>query len=213
MRRRVWLLVHSRQEAAYFSDGHGCPRPLPTASQRLAQHVFHSPRLDGVERPSALGTPQPLRIKMGLDGLPTLVNARRTSERNVGGRIFMTKSTLLFLIGLFVAVPLGAAWAQTGGINQRNQEPPPFQSISPARSPCGPGSQSVRVCTNDFQSCNSACSAVFISDPSADISGCTQRCCNNFSACLSIRGCSNLTSLDCFSPTSPSVRALRGGVR
>jgi hypothetical protein len=53
---------------------------------------------------------------------------------------------------------------------------------------------------------------VTISDPSADITGCTQGCCTKFSACLSIRGCSNLTALNCFSDTSPSVRALRGGV-
>ena len=157
-----------------------------------------------------------------------------------GGRISMTKSTLL-LIGLFFAVPLGVAEAQQavqgnqgligrapsrivpgnqGLIGTPNRAVPgnqgligipPVQSISPARSPCSAGSQSVRVCNDDFQSCNSACSAAIISDPSADITGCTQGCCTKFSACLSIRGCSNLTSLNCFSDTSPSVRALRGG--
>jgi hypothetical protein len=146
----------------------------------------------------------------------------------------MTKSMLL-LIGLFFAVPLGLAGAQT--VNQRatvnpqtiNQGEttnqgnrtvlgnqgligrPPFQSLSPARTPCSAGSQSVRVCNNDFQSCSSYCSALAMSDPTADIGGCTLRCCNNFSACLSIRGCANLTSLNCFSPTSPSVVAPRGG--
>jgi len=153
---------------------------------------------------------------MGLDGLFPLDNATyvRMQRR---GRISMTKSMLL-LIGLFFAVPFGVAGAQT--VNQGNQAVPgnqgligipPVQSISPARSPCGAGSQSVRVCNNDFQSCNSACTAAVISDPGADISGCTQRCCTGFSACLSIRGCSNLTALNCFTPTSPSVRALRGG--
>lgn len=121
------------------------------------------------------------------------------------GRISMTKSMLL-LIGLFLAVPLGAAEAQTGGINNQGSQAAPFQSLSPARSLCGAGSQSVRVCNNDFQSCNSACSGTFITDL-ADTSGCIQRCCNNFSACLSIRGCANLTSLDC-SPTSTN-RAIR----
>jgi hypothetical protein len=88
---------------------------------------------------------------------------------------------------------------------------PPVQSISPERSPCSAGSQSVRLCNDDFQPCNSACTAAIVSDASAGITGCTQGCCTKFSACLSIRGCSNLTSLNCFSGTSPSVRALRGG--
>ena len=35
---------------------------------RLAQHVFQAPRRNGVHLTAALGTPQPLRIKMGLDG-------------------------------------------------------------------------------------------------------------------------------------------------
>jgi hypothetical protein len=120
------------------------------------------------------------------------------------GRISMTK--WLLLIGLFLAVPLGAAEAQTGGINNQRSQEAPFQSLSPARSLCGAGSQGVRVCNSDFQSCNSACSSTFINDL-ADTSGCIQRCCNNFSACLSIRGCANLTSLDC-SPTSTN-RAIR----
>jgi len=123
----------------------------------------------------------------------------------------MTKSRLL-LIGLFLAVPLGAAEAQTQRLqpglgnqavpgNQGLIGTPSLQSIiREPRSACGAGSQGVRVCENDFQSCNSACSGTFVSDL-ADTSGCIQRCCNNFSACLSIRGCANLTSLDC-SPTS-----------
>ena len=138
----------------------------------------------------------------------------------------MTKSILL-LIGLLLAVPLGVAEAQQAvqgnqGLigrapsrivpgNQGLIGTPPVQSLSPARSPCSAGSQSVRVCNDDFQSCNSACTAATVSDPSADITGCTQGCCTKFSVCLSIRGCSNLTSLNCFSDTSPSVRALRGG--
>ena len=143
---------------------------------------------------------------------------RERQDATVGGRISMTKSMLL-LIGLFFAVPLGVAGAQT--VNQGNRAvpgnqgligTPSVQSISPARSPCSAGSQSVRVCNDDFQSCNSACTAATISDTSADITGCTQGCCTKFSACLSIRGCANLTALNCFSDTSPSVRALRGGV-
>src|SRR5689334_62538 len=138
----------------------------------------------------------------------------------------MTKSILL-LIGLFFAVPLGVAEAQQavqgnpGLIGPQRAVPgnqgligrPPNQSISPAQSPCSAGSQSVRVCNNDFQSCNSACSAALVSNPSADITGCTQTCCTTFSACLSIRGCSNLTSLNCFSDFNPSTRALRGATQ
>jgi hypothetical protein len=132
---------------------------------------------------------------------------------------------MLLLIGLFFAVPVGVVGAQQamqgnpGLIGPPRAVPgnqgligiPPRQSLSPARSPCSAGSQSVRVCNDDFQSCNSACTAAVVSDAQADITGCTQGCCTKFSACLSIRGCSNLTSLNCFSDTSPSVRALRGG--
>src|SRR4026207_1088516 len=140
----------------------------------------------------------------------------------------MTKSILL-LIGLFFAVPLGVAEAQQAvqgnqGLigrapsrivpgNQGLIATPPVQSLSPAQSPCSAGSQSVRVCNNDFQSCNSACTAAIVSNPSADITGCTQTCCTTFSACLSIRGCSNLTSLNCFSDFNPSTRALRGATQ
>ena len=150
----------------------------------------------------------------------------------------MTKSILL-LIGLFFSVPLAVAEAQQGNSglvgtpqptvpgnpgligtprpavpgNQGLIGIPPNQSISPAQNPCGAGSQSVRVCNNDFQSCNSACSAAIVSNPSADITGCTQTCCTTFSACLSIRGCSNLTSLNCFSDFNPFTRALRGATQ
>src|SRR5262249_307885 len=132
------------------------------------------------------------------------------------GGTSMNRSMLL-LIGLFLAVPLGVATAQQAvqgnpGLigtpsravpgNQGLIGIPPVQSTSPPRSGCSAGSQSVRVCNDDFQSCNSACTAAIVSDASADITGCTQGCCTKFSACLSIRGCSNLTSLNCFSPTS-----------
>src|SRR5512143_1083781 len=74
---------------------------------------------------------------------------------------------------------------------------PPAQSTAPSPSVCGPGSQSVRVCNNDFQSCNSVCTATAL-DPTADVAGCGTRCCSQFRACLSIRGCGALTSLNCF---------------
>src|SRR5262245_41800967 len=127
----------------------------------------------------------------------------------------MTRSMLL-LIGLFFALSLGAALAQTNTTpravpgNQGSIGTPQLQSIiREPRSACGAGSQSVRVCGNDFQSCNSACTASAITD-AASFEGCTQRCCNNFRSCLSIRGCGTLTSNDCTSPINAGVRALRG---
>ena len=143
-----------------------------------------------------------------------------TSGCNVGGRISMTKSMLL-LIGLFFAVPLGAAGAQTvnqgGTTNQGNQAvpgnqgligTPPVQSLTGARSPCS--NQGLRVCNSDFQSCNSACFSTAIS-AAASLEGCSQRCCINLKACLSIRRCvANLAQTNCDSPLSPDVRSLRG---
>src|SRR5262245_2709834 len=132
----------------------------------------------------------------------------------------MTKSMLL-LIGLFFALSLGVAGAQTQltqpGLgnqavpgNQGLIGTPQGQSIiREPKSACGASSQSLRVCDNDFQSCNSACVSTALTE-AASFEGCRQRCCNNFRSCLSIRGCGTLTSNDCFSPLNPAVRALRG---
>src|SRR5262245_14848864 len=132
----------------------------------------------------------------------------------------MTKSRLLW-IGLFFALSLGVAGAQTQqtqpGLgnqavpgNQGLIGTPQLQSIiREPGSACGASSQSVRVCDNDFQSCNSACVSTAVTQ-AASFEGCSQRCCNNFRTCLSIRGCANLAATDCFSPLSPDVRALRG---
>lgn len=134
---------------------------------------------------------------------------------------------LILVVGLlFVAVPLGASQAQAQG-NPGLISPPPsqdnqglvnprfqsFNNLSPSERArqlaCSVGSQSIRVCQNDLQSCTSACSASNLSDPISGGQGCSQRCCNNFRACLGIRGCGTLTSNDCFTPTNPNVRALR----
>jgi hypothetical protein len=64
----------------------------------------------------------------------------------------------------------------------------PLQSLRPTQSACGLGSQSLRVCENDLQSCNSICTATAL-DPTADIAGCSTRCCNQFNVCLRLRGC------------------------
>ena len=143
--------------------------------------------------------------------------------RRQGARISMIKFLILVVGLLFVAVPLEAAQAQNGGLispppNQTNQGlvNPRFQSFNPLTPgdrttglACGVGSQSIRVCQNDFQACNSACSATSFSDPIAGGQPCTQNCCSHLQACFSIRGCGNLVENDCFSPTNPSVRALR----
>ena len=145
-----------------------------------------------------------------------------TCRRQSGARISMIKFLILVVGLLFVAVPLAATQAQNRGLispppNQANQGlvGPRFQSFNPPFNPldprqaCSVGSQSLRVCQSDFQSCNSACTASNLSDPIAGAQGCSQRCCNNLQACFSIRGCGNLTSNDCFTPTNPDVRALR----
>jgi uncharacterized lipoprotein YajG len=103
----------------------------------------------------------------------------------------MFRSALLILAFVFALAP---AQAQTQ--TNRNNNTPPVQSLAPSQSPCGTGSQSVRVCDNDFQSCSSVCTATSL-DVNADIAGCSLRCCTQFKACLSIRGCPS-RSIDCF---------------
>lgn len=98
------------------------------------------------------------------------------------------KSSVFLALGLLLAVVAGVAQAQTF--------PPPTQSLKPTPSACGPGSQSVRVCGDDFRSCNSFCTARAL-DVTADIAGCSLRCCTQFRACLSIRGCAS-RAIDCF---------------
>ncbi len=86
---------------------------------------------------------------------------------------------------------------QSAALAQTTNPIPPAQSLAPTPNLCGTGSQSVRVCNDDFQSCSSVCTATAL-DPTADTAGCTTRCCNQFKACLSIRGCGALTSVNCF---------------
>ena len=107
-----------------------------------------------------------------------------------GGReIHMTRFVLLVL-GLLLVLAAGAVQAQNGNrVPPQNGNPvPPVQSLKPSLSPCGAGSQSVRVCN--------VCTATAL-DPSAEIAGCSLRCCTQFKACLSIRGCASPT-LECF---------------
>lgn len=64
----------------------------------------------------------------------------------------------------------------------------PFQSLKRTPSACTTGSQSLRVCNNDFQSCNDVCAAKAL-DVNADIAGCSTACCNQFNVCLRMRNC------------------------
>ncbi len=64
----------------------------------------------------------------------------------------------------------------------------PNQSLKERPSACGLGSQSIRVCENDLQSCNSVCDARAL-DINSDIAGCSTRCCTNYNVCLRLRGC------------------------
>jgi hypothetical protein len=94
----------------------------------------------------------------------------------------MTRLVVLTL-GLLLAA---AAQAQTA---------PPFQSLKPTPSACTVGSQSLRVCTNAFQSCNDVCAARAL-DATADIAGCSTNCCNQFNVCLRSRNCGSRV-IDC----------------
>jgi len=106
----------------------------------------------------------------------------------------MTKLVLLVL-ALSLCLHFGTVQAQSV-LPPVGNPIPPAQSLQPTQSPCGAGSQSVRVCNDDFRSCNSVCTATAL-DPSADIAGCGLRCCSQFKACLSIRQC-DVSSINCF---------------
>ena len=107
------------------------------------------------------------------------------------------RRSVFLILALALALCTGTARAQVLDDQFfRQNEPPPAQSLKPSQTPCGPGSQSVRVCNDDFRSCNSVCNASAL-DPSADVAGCSLRCCTQFKACLSIRGCVT-RSINCF---------------
>jgi hypothetical protein len=109
---------------------------------------------------------------------------------------------VILLLGLVLCLAVSDARAQTttttpnGTTQNGTTQGGPLQSLRPSQSACGVGSQSVRVCNDDFRSCNSICNAQTL-DPTFDTTGCGLRCCNQFKACLSLRGCATLT-LNCF---------------
>lgn len=84
-----------------------------------------------------------------------------------------------------VLLALGLLFAASVGHAQTAQ---PFQSLKPTPSACTLGSQSLRVCNNDLQSCNDVCAARAL-DVNADIAGCTTACCYQFNVCLRMRNC------------------------
>ena len=94
------------------------------------------------------------------------------------------------LLGLTLLLAAGAQAQTTTTPGQfgRSTTPAPRQSLSPTQGVCTVGSQSLRVCNSDFQSCNDVCAATAV-DASADIAGCTSRCCTQFNVCLRMRGC------------------------
>lgn len=91
----------------------------------------------------------------------------------------------MFVLALAVCLAAGEAYVQAGGAGG---VVPPNQSLRDTPTACGPGSQSVRVCNDDFRSCNSICAARAL-DPAADIAGCGLRCCTQFNTCLRMRQC------------------------
>ena len=108
----------------------------------------------------------------------------RLAERRVK-RVAKQLTTLGSLMLALVLIA-SSVHAQTGQ---------PRQSLRPTQSACTAGSQSLRVCNNDLQSCNDVCSARAL-DVNADIAGCTTACCNKFNVCLRLRNCGALV-IDC----------------
>lgn len=86
-----------------------------------------------------------------------------------------TSMTRIVLLALGLVFAASMAQAQT-------------QSLKETPSACTLGSQSLRVCNNDLQSCNDVCAARAL-DVNADIAGCTTACCNQFNVCLRLRNC------------------------
>jgi hypothetical protein len=111
--------------------------------------------------------------------------------------MFKRGLTVLLVVMLLPAAALAQTSTQ-GTQSQSNGNPvAPTQSLAPTPDVCSAGSQSIRVCNNDFQSCSSVCNGLTLSDPTADVAGCSLRCCSQFNACLSIRGCGTGT-VNCF---------------
>ena len=103
----------------------------------------------------------------------------------------------LLVLGFVLCLQPMTVLAQNGVTAPSNGNPiPPAQSLQPTPSACSAGSQSVRVCNDDFRSCSSVCTATAL-DVNADVAGCSARCCSNFKACLNIRRC-DASSINCF---------------
>jgi hypothetical protein len=101
-----------------------------------------------------------------------------------GGGVALSQMTkiVLLALGLLCCLP-PSAYAQNPTA--------PVQSLQDTQSACSIGSQSLRVCSNGLQSCNSVCTARAL-DPNADIAGCSTSCCTQYNVCLNLRGCGSL---------------------
>lgn len=131
-----------------------------------------------------------IATKLGLTGSAIWRDALSKAAASLEGDAYHMTRLVLLVLALVLALAAGDVQAQNGN------PLPPVQSLKPSQSPCGAGSQSVRVCNDDFRSCSSLCAARAL-DPSAEIAGCSLRCCSQFKACLSIRGCAS-RSINCF---------------
>jgi hypothetical protein len=85
----------------------------------------------------------------------------------------MRKFAILALALAFALAPQAVMGQQTqvqGGVrvSSTGNPIPPAQSLQPTPSACSAGSQSLRVCNNDFQFCSSVCTATAL-DPNADV--------------------------------------------
>ena len=136
---------------------------------------------------------------VGLDAQGHLTRLPLTSFERFGCIGAMSKFAIFALALVFAALAPVAVMAQQTQVQRGVRVPspgnpiPPAQSLQPTPSACSPGSQSLRVCSNDFQSCSSVSTATALEcrcrglqhAPLQPVQG------------LSIRGCS-VSNVNCF---------------
>src|SRR5262245_46712944 len=92
---------------------------------------------------------------LGLTGVAsgeTFLQGR--APRALGGQDAGMTRTALLLLGLVLCIAVSDARAQTTTTPNGTTQNGPLQSLRPSQTACGVGSQSVRVCNDDFRSCN-----------------------------------------------------------
>ena len=101
---------------------------------------------------------------VGLDAQGHLTRLPLTSFERFGCIGAMSKFAIFALALVFALAPV-AVMAQQTQVQRGVRVPspgnpiPPAQSLQPTPSACSPGSQSLRICSNDFQSCSSVSTA------------------------------------------------------